>query len=102
MNKIKLIKSIVAEFYDISVDDMDSKSRKGIIPIARSVASKVMRDETPLSLKDIGNRVGGKDYTTVIHSLRKAEYERQMDIKIIKKILHKHLNSTDYEYNSIR
>ena len=27
MNKVKLIKSVVSEFYDVSVDDLESKSK---------------------------------------------------------------------------
>ena len=99
MNKVKLIKSVVAEFYDVSVDDLESKSKKGIIPYARGVASYILFQEG-YNLQEIGEKFN-RDHSTIIHIINIVTRERLRDIKILKKILHKHLNSTNYEYNTI-
>jgi chromosomal replication initiator protein len=98
-NKVKLIKGVVAEFYDVSVKDLESKFKRGIIPYARGVASYILYQEG-YSLHDIGKKFN-RDHSTIIHIINIVTRERKRDINTIKKILHKHLNSTNYEYNTI-
>ena len=49
------------------------KSRKQEIVFARQVAMYLIRDLTSASLKTIGNFFGGRDHTTVMHSVNTIE-----------------------------
>ncbi|MGN6565175.1 MAG: helix-turn-helix domain-containing protein, partial [Thermomicrobiales bacterium] len=51
------------------------------IVIPRQVAMYIMREETDRSLVDIGEALGGKDHSTVMHGIDKTsgEIERNAD-----------------------
>ena len=83
----ELIISAVSQYYGISVDKMQSKSRSKDILIARSVAMFMLRDLLDLDLKKIGSFFGGKDHSTVINSINKINNDDELlrDIEDIKK-----------------
>jgi chromosomal replication initiator protein len=58
--------------YGVAMSDIMSTSRTKEVAIARQVAMYIIRQQTKLSLPEIG-RVFGRDHTTVIHSLEKVE-----------------------------
>ncbi|MBQ9019525.1 MAG: chromosomal replication initiator protein DnaA [Bacilli bacterium] len=74
-NSIKRIQRIVAEEFQISVEDMRSKKRSSIIAIPRQVAMYLCRNMTDESFPKIGVEFGGKDHSTVMHSVEKIEKE---------------------------
>lgn len=56
-----------ANYYEISVDDINGRSRTREIVNARHVAMYLTRELTDLSLPEIGKRFGGRDHSTVKH-----------------------------------
>jgi chromosomal replication initiator protein len=67
------IKQEVAADFGIKLNDLRSKRRIKSIVLPRHVAIYITRKVTDLSLSFIGQEFGGKDHTTVINSIRKAE-----------------------------
>src|SRR3989338_3366330 len=66
----KIIKAI-SEFYDISEKDLTAHSRKKDVVNPRQIAMYLMREELKFSYPSIGDRFGGRDHTTAIHSCEK-------------------------------
>lgn len=66
---IDKVQSAVCEYFNISRDDMLSKSRKRQIVQARQIAMYLSRNLlSNCSLATIGAEIGGKDHATVLHS----------------------------------
>ncbi len=63
----------VARYFAITVDDLQSRSRKRAIAVPRQIAMYLLRTETELSLPQIGKGIGGRDHTTVMHGIDKIE-----------------------------
>lgn len=74
-----LIKSIVAQFYNLKVDDFESKRRTRSISFPRQVAMYLCRELTDMSLPKIGEEFGGRDHTTVIHAYDKITKDKASD-----------------------
>ena len=68
-----LIMQEVAAYYNVSVEDLTSPARRRSVVIARHVAMYLCRTLTDLSLPQIGTLFGGRDHTTVLHSIRKID-----------------------------
>lgn len=61
----------VAFRHDLDVRDITGPSRRRAIVRARQEAMWEARQRTPLSLPEIGRRLGGRDHSTVLHGVRK-------------------------------
>ncbi len=68
---IEVIQKIVAEYYNLSVADLKSKSNTRNIAVPRQVAMYLCKSLTKASLPEIGREFGGKHHTTVLHSVSK-------------------------------
>ena len=66
-----LIMAQTAEYFNITLDDLCSKSRTRTLVTARQIAMYLCRELTDMSLPKIGQELGGRDHTTVIHADRK-------------------------------
>ncbi len=73
------IQKLVAELHHIRPSDMRDKSRKKSITRPRQIAMYLCRELTSMSLPEIGQCFGGKDHTTVLHSIRKINELRSQD-----------------------
>lgn len=69
------IKEMVANAYNVTIEELDSKKRTKNIAFPRQVAMYIARNILDLSLPSIGNEFGGRDHTTVMHAVRKIEDE---------------------------
>jgi chromosomal replication initiator protein len=76
------IQETVADYYQISIDDMKSKRRDKHIVFPRQVAMFLVREETPSSLPAIGQAFGGRDHTTALHSIEKIMNELKEDDRL--------------------
>ena len=74
-NDIHRIQKIVSEYFQISVEDIRSKKRSSNISFPRQIAMYLCRVMTSESFPKIGIEFGGKDHSTVMHSVEKIENE---------------------------
>ena len=63
----------VAEKFRVSVDDIKGRSRKIHVAMARTAACYLLRQNTSMTYHEIGNFLGGRDHSTIIHSVQVAE-----------------------------
>lgn len=74
-NKIDQVQQLIASSYNITVDDLKSKRRVASIALPRQIAMYICRIYLKESLPKIGIEFGGKDHTTVMHSVDKITHE---------------------------
>lgn len=65
------ILSATAEYFEVSVEELQSKSRSRTLVNARQIAMYLLRELTEMSLPRIGQELGGRDHTTVMYAYRK-------------------------------
>lgn len=70
---VEQIQSVVAKYYRVSMSNLRSKSRSSKIAKARQVAMYLARTLSKMPLSDIGKAFGGRDHSTVIHSINKID-----------------------------
>ena len=85
-NNVVKIQKIVAEHFQISIDDLKSKKRSSNISFPRQIAMYLCRKLTDESFPKIGIEFGGKDHSTVIHSCKKIEKEIKNNAHLAKTI----------------
>lgn len=61
--------TIGCEHFKMSLDELKQKTRRREVVYPRQVLMTLMRENTDLSYKQIGDLFGNRDHTTVIHSL---------------------------------
>ena len=79
---ISNIKNIVSTYFQISVDDLVSNSRKPILVYARNLCYYIIRKRLDTPYKKIGESFGGKDYTSIMHGYEKINSVIDKDSKI--------------------
>ena len=74
-NKIDLLQQIICNLYNISIEDLKGKKRNSEIAFPRQIGMYIARTYINESLPKIGSDFGGKDHTTVMHSVNKISNE---------------------------
>jgi len=67
---LDFIQKTVAEYFEVTIESLKAKTRKKEIVTARQVAMYFAKEFTSHSLKSIGYHFGGRDHSTVIHSVQ--------------------------------
>jgi chromosomal replication initiator protein len=70
---VDFIKQIVAEHFSLPIDKLAAETRKRQIVIARQLSMYLAKNMTNTSLKAIGEKFGGRDHSTVIHSCKAVQ-----------------------------
>ncbi len=65
----------VSRYYGVPVEQLRGKARDRQIVLPRQVAMYLMREETEAPLLRIGEALGGRDHSTVLHGCEKIERE---------------------------
>ncbi len=65
---IPRIQNMVCNYFNVTIDQFLSKTRKREIVQARQIAMYLSRNLTKTSLSSIGAQLGGKDHATVLHA----------------------------------
>lgn len=65
------ILKLVADSYNLSVDQIINRNRARHVAIPRQVAMYLLREEAKISLPQIGKVLGDRDHTTVMHGCNK-------------------------------
>ncbi len=75
----QVILKTVADFYNVVLPDLTKRSRKKEIVKPRQIAMYLLREEIKLSFPEIGQKLGGRDHSTVIHACEKIKKEEAID-----------------------
>ncbi len=70
---LQRIIDVVTDFYNVKTAELQSRRRHKSIAEPRQVCMYLARQRTDLSLEEIGGHFGGRDHTTVMHSVQKIE-----------------------------
>ncbi len=65
--------SVVAKTFNIKTSDLCGKTRKKQVALARHIAAYLLRRELQMPLKRVGELLGGRDHTTIIHAEEKID-----------------------------
>jgi chromosomal replication initiator protein len=74
-----LIRERVAHLFGVTVEALSSKKRTKEVTMPRQVAMYLIRELLDLPLVEIGKLFGGRDHSTVIHSIQKVEEDLAAD-----------------------
>lgn len=75
----QVILKTVADFFNIPAADLTKRSRKKEVVKPRQIAMYLLREEIKLSFPEIGQKLGGRDHSTVIHACEKIKREESVD-----------------------
>lgn len=86
MVSIKDLIKLVADFYNIDPDAICDKTRKKEVVRPRQITMYILREDFNTSYPTIGDKLGGRDHTTVIHSCEKIKTDIKTDQNLVQQI----------------
>ncbi len=84
---ISQIVAAVADFYRLEEDVLIQRGRTKEVAAARQMAMYLAREETDASLPQIGEALGGRDHTTVMHGWEKIASQIERDDRLRREML---------------
>lgn len=76
----------VANFYNLKFDDLIGKNKEQRVAMPRQIAMFLLRKDTNYSFPFIGQEVGGRDHTTVMHAYNKISKELEVNNRLREEI----------------
>ena len=76
---VKDVVKIVADFYNVKEESIYEKTRHKEVIKPRQVIMYLLREDFNISYPSIGQKLGGRDHTTVIHSCEKVKNDLKED-----------------------
>ena len=76
---IEYIQEIVSEYFQLSLEELQSKTRKRHVVQARQLAMFFAKKYTKLSLASIGKLIGKRDHATVLHACKTVDNLNETD-----------------------
>ena len=83
---IKDVVKTVSEYYKLEEPSIYEKTRKKEIVKARQVVMYLLREDFSVSYPLIGQKLGGKDHTTVIHSYLKIKEDLKNNPQLLQEV----------------
>lgn len=83
---VKEVVKIVAGFYNIEEESLFDKSRRKEVVKPRQVVMFILREFFNVSYSLIGQKLGGRDHTTVIHSCEKIKSGIKTDANLLQEL----------------
>lgn len=83
---IKDVVKIISEYYNLEESAVYEKTRRKEIVKTRQVVMYILREDFNVSYPLIGQKLGGKDHTTVIHSYLKIKTDLKSDPQLMQEI----------------
>lgn len=77
----------VIEYYRLSMDKLCSKNRSRVVSHPRQIAMYLARTETEASFPQIGQHLGDRDHTTILHGYEKISGLMETDEKVRRDVL---------------
>jgi len=82
----KEVVKIISDFYKIEEESIYEKTRRKEVIKPRQIIMYILREDFSISYPSIGEKLGGRDHTTVIHSCEKIKKEIKVDTLLLKEI----------------
>jgi chromosomal replication initiator protein len=76
----------VCDATGVSRQEIEGKQRDRRIVVPRQIAMYLLREETGLSLSEVGGLFGGRDHSTVMHSHEKIAADLERDDRLRQKV----------------
>lgn len=83
---VKDVVKTVSEFYNLTEEIIYNKTRRKEVVRPRQVVMYILREDFNVSFPSIGEKLGGRDHTTVIHSYNKMKEELKTDSVLMQEI----------------
>ncbi len=83
---IEEVVKTISSFYHIESDSIYEKTRRKEVVHVRQIIMYILREDFNLSFPFIGQKMGGKDHTTVIHSYEKIKTELETNTGLMSEI----------------
>ena len=83
---VKEIVKIVCDFYSIEEGFVYEKTRRKEVVKPRQIAMFILREDFNISYPTIGQKLGGRDHTTVMHSCEKVKIDMKNDLSLMQEI----------------
>lgn len=77
---------VVTAYYNVKLSDLQSKRRHKSITMPRQVCMWLARRRTRFSLQEIGGYFGGRDHTTVMHSIKTVDDRMAADTEFAREM----------------
>ena len=78
----------ISQYYDVPEKSIYEKTRKKEVVKPRQIIMYVLREEFNVSYPSIGEKLGGRDHTTVIHSCEKIKEELKSNTSLEQELDH--------------
>lgn len=82
----KVIINFVADYFNISEDDITSRSRTSDLVLPRHICMYLCKELTDNSLQDIAKALNKKDHTTVMHGIERIKEDIKVDNNLLNTI----------------
>ncbi|MDD5068162.1 MAG: chromosomal replication initiator protein DnaA [Candidatus Pacebacteria bacterium] len=82
----KDIIKIISDFYNIEEASIYEKTRKKEIVKPRQLIMYILREDFNVSYPSIGQKLGGRDHTTVMHSCEKIKNDLKVDQLLVQEL----------------
>ncbi len=83
---IRDVVKAISDFYNIEENSIYEKTRRKEIVHARQLVMYILREDFNVSYPLIGQKLGGKDHTTVIHSYLKIKNDLTVDPGLVNEL----------------
>lgn len=83
---IKEVIKLISNFYNVNEESVYDKTRKKEVVKPRQVIMYILREDFNVSFPSIGEKMGGRDHTTVIHSCEKVKEDLKTNSNLMEEI----------------
>ena len=83
---VKDVVRIISDFYNIKEDSIYEKTRHKEVIRPRQIIMYILREDFNISYPSIGQKLGGRDHTTVIHSCEKIKNDIKEDQSLVDEV----------------
>ena len=83
---VKEVVKVICSFYNIEEDHLYEKTRRKEVLKPRQIAMFILREDFNISYPTIGQKLGGRDHTTVMHSCEKVKIDMKNDLSLMQEV----------------
>lgn len=83
---VKDVMKLISNFYNVDEESIFDKTRRKEVVKPRQVIMYILREDFNVSFPSIGEKMGGRDHTTVIHSCNKIKEDLKSDSVLMEEI----------------